>query len=240
MKDIVMNFCIVMITMNEEKAIKQQIEEIHLNVNPKIPILIIDSSCDNTPQIAKSMGVKVIRQFPPQGYGKAMKIGLLEAAKDFEAVVTMDCDLTYPAKDINNFISLLEKGFDCVSGSRLKGSNKGMPFLNKLGNLFFATLVQFLFGLKTSDLTTGMRAYKSDILTSINWVPLRFFPCELALRIHQGGYKTCEIPIEYTKRIGEVKMRKFRDLMLLVQAILYCKFIPVTFTKSTKLKEEVL
>lgn len=228
-----------MITMNEESAIKMQIEEIFSRCGKNTPIIIVDSSSDKTPQIAENLGAKVIRQYPPKGYGKAMKIALMEAAKNYDVVVSMDCDMTYPAECINVFVSLIDEGWDCVSGSRLSGSNKGMPLLNKIANILFANFVLILFGYKTSDLTTGMRAYKSEVINSINWVPLRFFPCELALRIHQARYKICDYPIEYRERIGEVKMRKFRDLMLLLQAIFYCKFTKVPLLKNKNVKEEV-
>ena len=234
-----MKFCVVMITMNEEEPIKLQIEEIRSKTYPNVPIIIVDSSTDNTPKIAESMGVKVIRQFPPKGYGKAMKIGLLEAANEYDAIVTLDCDMTYPAENINKFISLLEEGWDCVSASRLLISTKAMPLLNKLGNKLFANFVGLLFGYKTTDLTTGMRAYKSKVINSIEWVPLRFFPAELALRIHQARYKICEKPIEYKERIGEVKMRKVRDLLLLLQAIFYCKFTFVPLKQNIPKKAEV-
>jgi len=227
-----MNFCVVMITMNEEEPVRLQIEEIRRTVRPDIPILIVDSSTDKTPEIAEAMGVRVIRQFPPKGYGKAMKIALLEAAKDYEAVVTLDCDMTYPADRINEFIGLLDQGYDCVSGSRLLGSNKGMPALNKLGNWLFARLVQLLFGYNTTDLTTGMRAYRSSYLQSIEWVPLQFFPCELALRLYQAGAKIIEKPIEYADRVGDVKMQKLRDTLLLFQAIFHCRFTRVPWLRQ--------
>lgn len=227
-----MNFCIVMITMNEQEAVKLQIEEIRAKVKKDVPILIVDSSTDRTPEIAESLGAKVIRQYPPQGYGKAMKVGLIEAAKLYDAIITMDCDMTYPAEEIKNFILLLENSYDCVSGSRLLGKNKGMPLLNKIGNWLFAKFVKLLFGYRTTDLTTGMRAYKSNVIKTISWVPLQFFPAELVIRIHQSKFKIIDLPIEYKERIGEVKMRKFRDLMLLLQAIFYCKFVPVQLSKN--------
>lgn len=222
-----MKACLVMITMNEESAIQRQIAAIRSQFDTNIPILIIDSSTDKTADIAKSMGVNVIQQLPPQGYGKAMALGLKEAAKKYDILITMDCDLTYPAEKIAEFIALIQDGWDCVSGNRMQGSNQGMPYLNQFGNWLFAKLVYVLFGYNTTDLTTGMRAYRSEVIRSIQWVPLQFFPAELVLRIFQSNYKIYDCPIEYETRVGEVKMRKGRDLFLLLQAIFYCKYNPV-------------
>ena len=65
--------------------------------------------------------------------------------------------------------------------------------------------------------------FRSDI----EWVPLRFFPAEQALRLHQAGCRILEVPIEYRLRIGDVKMQKVRDTIALVKAILHCWRTPV-------------
>lgn len=222
-----MTACVLMITMNEESAVAPQIEEIRKQAGAEVPILIVDSSSDRTAEIANRLGATVIRQFPPLGYGKAMMLGQREAAKLGDVIVTLDCDMTYPAERIPEFISLIEQGYDCVSGSRIDASEAAMPLLNRLGNRAFALLVRVLFNFPITDLTTGMRAYRSSAVTSIEWVPLRFFPCEQAIRLYQAGCRVIEKPIDYRQRIGDVKMRKVRDTIALLQAIFHCWRIPV-------------
>ncbi|HEV2690259.1 MAG TPA: glycosyltransferase family 2 protein [Bryobacteraceae bacterium] len=219
--------CVLMITMNEETAVAGQIEEIRKQAGTEMPIVIVDSSSDRTPEIAAAMGATVIRQFPPRGYGRAMLAGQLEAAKMAEVIVTMDCDMTYPAERIPEFIALIEQGYDCVSGSRMNESNGSMPLINRLGNRAFALLVRLLFRNPTTDLTTGMRAFRSSVITAIEWVPMRFFPAEQGLRIHQAGFHVVELPIEYRVRIGEVKMQRVRDTIALLKAIYHCWRTPV-------------
>lgn len=223
-----MKACVLMLTMNEEAAVAHQIEEIRKQAGSETQIIIVDSSTDRTPELAANLGAKVIRQFPPRGYGQAMLAGQSEAAKDADIIVTLDCDMTYPAQRIPEFIKLIEQeGYDCVSGSRIIGSNEGMPLLNRLGNQAFALIVRLLFGFRITDLTTGMRAYRSSAVRNIEWVPLRFFPAEQGLRMHQAGYRVIEVPIEYGLRLGDVKMRKVRDTLALFKAIYHCWRIPV-------------
>ena len=57
---------VVMITMNEEKAVGKVIGEIR-SVLPEAEILLVDSSRDRTAEVAEALGARVIRQFPPQG-----------------------------------------------------------------------------------------------------------------------------------------------------------------------------
>jgi glycosyltransferase involved in cell wall biosynthesis len=226
--------CVLMLTMNEEAAIARQVEEIRKQAGSEIQIIIVDSSNDRTPELAEKLGVKVIRQFPPRGYGQAMLVGQREAATNADIIITLDCDMTYPAQRIPEFIKLIEQdGYDCVSGSRISGSNEGMPLLNRLGNQAFALVVRLMFGFEITDLTTGMRAYRSSAVRSIEWVPLRFFPAEQGLRMHQAGYRVIEVPIEYGLRLGDVKMRKVRDTLALFKAIFHCWRIPVRRIAAT-------
>lgn len=232
--------CVLMLTMNEEGAVASQIAEIRKQAGAEIPIVIVDSSSDKTPEIAAALGATVIRQFPPRGYGRAMLAGQLEAAKLADVIITMDCDMTYPAERIPEFIALIEQGYDCVSGTRMNGSNASnassasMPLINRLGNRAFALLVRLLFKNPTTDLTTGMRAIRSKVVTGIEWVPMRFFPAEQGLRIHQAGFRIVELPIEYRVRIGDVKMQRVRDTIALFKAIYHCWRTPV---RSTTVQE---
>ncbi len=67
---------VAMISMNEEGSVATVIQKIQ-NAIPGAEILMVDSSCDTTPEIAIKLGAKVIRQYPPRGYGVAMMTALL-------------------------------------------------------------------------------------------------------------------------------------------------------------------
>src|SRR5438067_1250627 len=110
---------VVMITLNEEKAISKVVNDIHDAV-PDAEIVVVDSSTDRTADIARSLGCRVIEQLPPRGYGPAMDTALKSAAGD--VIVTIDCDDTYPAAVIPDMVRKLQDGYDLVSASRLPAS----------------------------------------------------------------------------------------------------------------------
>ena len=90
---------VAMITMNEENAVGKVIADIQAaTVGLDVEVLVVDSSKDRTPEIAAAAGARVVRQFPPQGYGRAMARALSEGHGD--VVITLDCDDTYPADRI--------------------------------------------------------------------------------------------------------------------------------------------
>ena len=72
------NLTVAMITRNEEKAIAKVVTDIRRAV-PDAEVLVVDSSSDRTAEIAESLGARVIRQFPPRGYGPAMDTALRSA-----------------------------------------------------------------------------------------------------------------------------------------------------------------
>lgn len=205
-----MKLSVVTITLNEEAAVAKVIPDILAATAGNCEIVVVDSSTDRTPEIAESLGARVIRQ-EPRGYGVAMKTALLAGSGD--VIITTDCDDTYPMRMIPEFLRYIEEGFDVVSGSRLLGQVRPehMPLSNWLANWLFATMTSVLYGIETTDVTTGMRAYRREVLHSIEWETNYALPAELVIRPHLAGYKIREIAIPYKERVGQVTLNKWRS-----------------------------
>lgn len=204
------NLTVAMITMNEEKAIEKVISDIR-RVVPHAEILIVDSSKDRTAEIAEEMGARVIKQFPPKGYGPAMDLALRSGTG--KVVVTLDCDDTYPAEDIPRLASLiLDDGYDLVDGSRLRGKPKAMPWLNYLANWGFAFMASMLFCSRVTDLHSGMRAYRKSMIEELKYKPNGpALPVELLLRPLKLGKKLKVVNIDYRERVGTSTMQPLQS-----------------------------
>ena len=188
---------VVMATRNEEQAIGKVISDIRAATKNQAEIVIVDGSDDGTPKIAESMGATVISQ-KPQGYGIAVKTALLSATKNI--IITMDCDDTYPAEKIPEFIEKINAGYDVVSGSRMMLENDSMNTINKFGNMLFAKLTSLLYGIEITDITTGMRAYRREVIFGIDWTENTGLSAELLFRPAKKGYRIIEIPIPYKRK----------------------------------------
>ncbi|HEW92194.1 MAG TPA: glycosyltransferase family 2 protein [Thermotogaceae bacterium] len=216
------NLSVVMITLNEEKAVKKVVTDIK-NVVPHAEIIVVDSSSDSTPEIAKGLGCRVIRQYPPQGYGIAMETALKSAKND--VIVTLDCDDTYPTEKIPELVKWIDKGYDIVNASRLTKRPKNMPVANYLANWFFAFLTRLVHGIDTSDVHSGMRAYRREVIHSIEWdAPGAAFPVELLIKPIQNGYRFKEIGIDYKERMGEVTVNRLSSVVWTIKRIFKLKF----------------
>ncbi len=215
---------IVMASFNEEKAIGKMIEQIKKYTKEyDTEILIVDSSKDKTPEIAKKMGAKVIWQ-EPRGHGIALRTAINEAKGDY--IITTDCDNTYPMEYIPVVMKLLtEDGFDLISCNRLtRQLKKEMPFSNKVANKGFAFLVRVLYGIETRDVTTGMFGMKKKVKQDIKWETNYSFPCEIIVRTVKSGFKHKEIDIPYLIRVGEVTLNKWRSGKAYVRCIVNYRF----------------
>jgi len=214
---------VAMITMNEEKAVGKVIKDIH-NAVPGAEIVIVDSSTDQTAEIATRSGAKVIKQLPPQGYGMAMDIALRAAQGD--VVITLDCDDTYPVDQIPVLADyILKDGYDVVDASRLKEKPKAMPMINYLANWGFAVIASVLFLRRFYDLHSGMRAYRKSMIDKISFVKNGdAYPVELLLKPVNLGYKYKSVFIEYHERVGASKMRPLRSAWYTTVRILRSRF----------------
>lgn len=220
---------IVMPCLNEEGAIESCVTKIKnvfdvKHINGEI-IICDNGSTDNSVAIAKSLGVLVVHE-PKRGYGNAYLLGF-SAAKG-EYLFMADVDGTYDFNEIPNFlIKLIDEKYDFVTGSRYLKTNKikSMPFLHRyVGNPALTLILNFLFGVKFSDVYSGFRAFKRDVYKRIKPVsPGMEFNLELAINAKLAGLRIAEIPITLHERIGKSKLRTFEDgWRSLRMMLLYC------------------
>jgi glycosyltransferase involved in cell wall biosynthesis len=194
---------VVMGTYNEEEAIGTVLSDIEDVTDGKAEVVCVDGSSDRTPEIAREHGATVIEQ-APQGYGVAVREAIL--APDRPIVVTTDCDDTYPMEQLPEFLDLINEGYDVVSGDRLYHGAEAMPAFNRLGNQLFALGASVLMGERVHDTTTGMRAYRREVVESIEWTENTGLSAELLMRPLMRGYDVREQPIAYAERKGETKL----------------------------------
>jgi glycosyltransferase involved in cell wall biosynthesis len=194
---------VVMGTYNEEAAIETVLDDIAAETDDRANVICVDGSSDRTPEIAREKGARVIEQ-EPQGYGVAVSAAVL--ASDRPVVVTTDCDDTYPMDRLGDFLELINDGADVVSGDRLYHGADAMPAFNRFGNHAFAALASLLTGERVHDTTTGMRAYRREIIQKIDWTENTGLSAELLVRPLMREYDVREEPISYAERAGETKL----------------------------------
>jgi glycosyltransferase involved in cell wall biosynthesis len=208
---------VVMGTYNEAEAVGTVLSDIERVTDGRAEVVCVDGSSDRTPEIARDHGARVVEQ-EPRGYGVAVREALL--APDRPVVVTTDCDDTYPMEQLPEFLSLINEGYDVVSGDRLYHGADAMPAFNRAGNHAFALLASLLLGERVHDTTTGMRAYRRELVEQIEWTENTGLSAELLIRPLARDYEVRELPIEYRERKGETKLDPIEGGAAIAKSIL--------------------
>src|SRR2546421_8319057 len=164
-------------------------------------------SPDRTRAVATKLGAEVFVQ-TGHGKGSAFREFVPKIKEDF--TVLLDSDGTYPPEAIPELVEALGDESPVVLGSRLRGSigEGAMSGPNYVGNLLLSWFASILFATPISDVCSGMCAFVSDRLKSLDLTANGFdleadIFAECALR----GIPILEIPIRYDRRIGEPKLR---------------------------------
>lgn len=195
---------IIIPTKNEQKIdelideIKRELEKI----DEPYEILVIDKSSDDTPKKAEAAGAKVFKQ-KSNGLGNAIKEGLM-AAKG-EIILVMDADFSHDPKHIPDFLEKIKK-YDIVIGSRKIPGGKviGWNLKRKLISNIANFLTKYLAGVKTSDATSGYRAYRKSIFSKVDLNKLSSkgfeFQIEVLYEALRNGFRVGVVPIIFQDR----------------------------------------
>jgi SAM-dependent methyltransferase len=199
-----------MLTLNEKESVERMIDDIKAAA-PDARIVLVDSSSDETPELAKKKGARVLRQLPPRGHGPAMQLLMDEAARETEALIYLDCDFTYPTHEIGRLRAMLESGLDMVNASRTARYPDAMPLPNFLANRFFAVATHVAHGVPTTDVHSGMRAYRSSMVRAFAFDGQGdALPLDTLILPARSNYDVLEFSIEYNERVGVSKLAKLR------------------------------
>jgi hypothetical protein len=109
-------------------------------------------------------------------------------------------------EQLPEFLDAINEGYDVVSGDRLYHGADAMPAFNRLGNRAFAAIASALMGEHVHDTTTGMRAYRREVIEAIEWTENTGLSAELLIRPLMRGHEIRELPIAYRERAGETKL----------------------------------
>ena len=191
-------------------------------------VLVDDASTDGTPAILARLAgdsVRVFRQAVNQGKGAAVARALAEATGDI--CIIQDADLEYDPRDFPVMIApILEKGADAVYGSRFIGSHRVFLYWHFMANKSLTWLTNILYDTMLTDMETGYKAVRTDILRSMNLKSKTFdIEPEITAKLFKRRYKVFEVPISYNGRsYAEGKKIQLKDAFIALWAIVKFRF----------------
>jgi glycosyltransferase involved in cell wall biosynthesis len=198
---------------NEAGTIGEVLERIAaLELDSQV-IVVDDGSSDATAEIAEQAGALVIRQ-PNRGKGAAIRAAIPHI--DADIAVIQDADMEYDPAEVPGIIEPIERGLaDVVYGSRLSGGRPQRVYLfwHMVGNRFLSLLTGLLFNTTLSDMETGYKAFRVDVLRSLDLRQDSFaIEPEITGLICKQKLRIYEVPISYYGRTyDEGKKITWRD-----------------------------
>lgn len=171
-------------------------------------ILVDDGSTDGSADAAllAHPDVKILKNFSTMGYGNSLKRGFKEATGD--AVAMMDVDSTYDATDLMQLIQpLLTQKNIIVIGARDQYQG-GFSHWRSFGNNVMRFFARVLLYKKDYDICSGMRVFNSEFAKKLVNLPNNGFSFAIAIIecAEQNKLKIVQLPISYSKRIGQSKL----------------------------------
>jgi hypothetical protein len=196
--------------LNEEQGIEKVLRRMPEFVDE---VIVVDNnSTDRTAAVAESLGARVIREHV-RGYGRAYKKGFSVAGGD--VIITLDGDHSYPPDAISYLLeAFLHLEADFLNASRFPvRDRRAMSFKHKFGNFVLSMAMSLLYFRWVRDSQSGMWVFRRSILADMKLTSDGMaFSEEIKIEaLKHPGVRFNEISIQYSSRLGEIKLNPWRD-----------------------------
>jgi len=228
-----MKLAILIPAYNEEKSIGQVLDSLPQKIAgvDKIDCIVVnDGSADQTAEIAKNKGAKVISHWFNRGLGGALGTGFeyvknhdYDGKSGYDCLITFDADGQHNPLDIETVIKpILEKKADVCVGSRFLTFEGHMPWYRRIGLTGMNIITFLLFLVWTTDSQSGMRAFSRNAIEKIQIKTNKMeVSSEFFYEINNKNLKYTEAPIkaiysEYSLSKGQKNINAFNILAKLI------------------------
>ncbi len=198
--------------LNEEQTVAQVVADFRREL-PQADVYVFDNaSTDATAARARHAGAVVV---PEDRRGKGFVVQAMFQNIDADIYVMVDGDDTYPAAEVHRLLDPVARGCcDMAVGSRLLAQHSSFRLVNLLGNQFFLTVINCIFGTRLTDVLSGYRAMSRSFVRGLPLFVTGFeVEVELTIKALVRGFRIREVATALRDRPtgSHSKLRKFRD-----------------------------
>ena len=206
---------VVMPAYNAGRTLRMTYEELPKDTVSTV-ILVDDGSTDTTLDVARQLGLEIFVHDKNYGYGANQKTCYAEALRaGADIVVMVHPDYQYDPTLVPEIIAPIVSGdADVVLGSRLKKGSalqQGMPWWKYISNRFLTGVENTVFNLHLSEYHTGYRAFRREVLETVNFAANSdgfVFDQEIIAQVVAAGFRIGEIAVP-TRYFSEASQASF-------------------------------
>lgn len=196
-------------------------------------VIVDDGSTDGSTEILRELALGredwVLIEQRNRGKGAAIRAAVPKVTGDI--TVIQDADLEYDPAEVPQLIEPIERGAaDVVFGSRLSGGKPQRAYLfwHLVGNRFLSLLTNVLYNTTLSDIETGYKAFRTDVLRSLDLTEDSFaIEPEITAQVCKRKLRIYELPISYYGRsYAEGKKITWRDGFRAAWVLLRLRVVP--------------
>ncbi len=200
---------VILPVFNEAKNLGRVLDRLDSLKLADVEVIVVDDgSTDETGEVAKNKGARVVRHPYNIGNGAAVKSGI-RAAKG-KWLVFMDGDGQHRPEDLPGLLAE-SQDYHMVVGARGKGSK--LRFHRYAANLLYNAFAAYVTKFKVKDLTSGFRVLRRrDAMRFIDLLPNTFsYPSTMTLAFLRSGLTVKYVPIQSLYRSGQSKISLISD-----------------------------
>ncbi len=205
-----MKLSVIVPAFNEEATVGTVISRVLAEVPFDLELIVVDDgSTDRTRQIVEDLAAKDsrIRVFHQANAGKAAALRRGFEASRGDVVIVQDADFEYDPAEIEHVVQPIVSGkADVVYGSRflVRRASRVLYFYHYVGNRVLTLLSNLLTNLNMTDVETGYKAFRGDIIRDMILKAEGFgIEIELTAKVSKLGAIVFEVPISYYGRTYE-------------------------------------